>query len=133
MGAFKNPYMFYHSSSTSSLRSHNTEVNDNGSALTSTLTSKPMDFNDAGMFKSVNAVSLQMRTLTGTVNVRLGSQSNLDDSVSYSSTTALDDGFEKINVRQTGRFITLEVSSSATGADWAMTGFDMYGVAAGRI
>ena len=125
--------MFAHSSSTASLRSHNTEVNDNGSALTATLTSKPLDFNEAGAFKSITFVSLQMRTLTGTVNVRLGTQNNLDDSVSFSSSTALDDGFEKINVRQTGRFITLEVSSSATGANWAMTGFDMYGVPAGRI
>ena len=133
MGAFKHPYMFAHSGSTASLRSHNTEVNDNGSALTATLTSKPLDFNEAGAFKSITFVSLQMRTLTGTVNVRLGTQNNLDDSVSFSSSTALDDGFEKINVRQTGRFITLEVSSSATGANWAMTGFDMYGVPAGRI
>lgn len=133
MGAFKTPYMFAHSGSTASLRSHNTEVNDNGSALSATLTSKPLDFNDASMFKSISSLSLQMRSLTGVVNVRLGTQNNLDDGVSFSSSTALDDGFEKINVRQTGRFITLEVSSTATGSNWAMTGFDMFGVPAGRI
>jgi hypothetical protein len=78
-------------------------------------------------WKYVDALSVQMRRLSGTVQVRLGWQENHDDAIQWESYQTVDDGFEPLFWRSAGRFISMEIRSDTVGADWALTGGELWG------
>lgn len=112
---------------------HNNGLTANGSAITAYVQTKPMDMQRPEMIKTITNLMVQMRRLAGTVQVRIGSQYNLDDAVTWSDYQTLDDGFEALPFLLSGRFITIEVRSSTTNADWAMSGFTIYGDLTGAV
>jgi hypothetical protein len=98
-----------------------------GSALTAWVQTKPLDMDQPRAWKYVDALSVQMRRLSGTVQVRLGWQENHDDAIQWESYQTLDDGFEPLFWRSAGRFISMEIRSDTVGADWALTGGELWG------
>lgn len=133
-GVFDQPYTF----TGRKFVKQNTGFDAHTSALVAYVQTKPMDFGDPNTFKLMDAVAVQIRRMTGVVRLRVGSQKHIDDTVAWSSYITLDDGFEMNYLRglgslASGRFLTLEISSAAVGADWASAGFDVYGTANGRL
>jgi hypothetical protein len=98
-----------------------------GSALTAWVQTKPLDMDQPRAWKYVDALAVQMRRLSGTVQVRLGWQEDHDDAVQWESYQTLDDGFEPLFWRSAGRFISMEIRSDTVGADWALTGGELWG------
>lgn len=111
---------------------HNNGVDSHVSPMTAWVRTKPLDCDDPSIQKYLSQVSIQLRRQVGTVKLRIGTQRNLDDAVTWGNYIALDDGFEAIWVRRSGRFITLEILSDTIGADWAVSGFDLIGDIGGR-
>lgn len=133
VGVFSEPYTAL---TDDTIVKQNTGVDAHTSAITAYVQSKPLDMGDARAWKSVEAIALQLRRLVGTVQVKVGSQANLDDAIAWSDLTTLDDGFETIWLRGSGslaagRFISFYVQSTGVGDDWALSGFDMLGSVVG--
>ncbi|MBP2301574.1 hypothetical protein [Azospirillum picis] len=130
LGAFRYPIGI----SAGKLWTHNVGVDAGaGVAMVAYVQTRPFAADDARAWSYIDTLSLQLRRLAGTVKVRLGGQNNLDDTPSWSDWLTVDDGFEPIRLRKSGRFLTLEVRSDTVGADWALSGFDLYGSRGGRI
>lgn len=114
-------------------QSSNTGVDEAGVAVDAWVQTKPMDMDIPHMWKYVDLVLTQVRRLTGTLQVEVGAQENLDDAISWSTPDTIDDGFEPAYVRESGRYISIRWRSTALGADWAISGFDVLGEASGAI
>lgn len=131
MGPFSNPIMI---SGMGTVYKHNSGLSADGSAVTNYIQSKPLDMMDDQAFKYVNRIMVQLRRLADVVNLRVGTQLNLTDAITWSSSMALDAGFSKVDYQAPGaRFVSLDIRSSSTTADWAMSGFDLYGAVGGGI
>ncbi|HYH17885.1 MAG TPA: hypothetical protein VD995_04645 [Azospirillum sp.] len=130
LGVFDQPFA---AGTDGKIHAHNEGVDAGTAALDAWVRSKPFAAGDARTWTYIADVALQMRRAAGTVQVRLGGQKHLDDAIGWTAYKDVDDGFELINLRRSGRFITVEIRSNAVGGDFAMSGFDLYGSQGGRI
>lgn len=96
-----------------------------GSALVASILSKPVDFGTVDQVKEIDGIRISYKG-TG-LQFRLGSQQDLDDAITYTSFVAVAVGHKITDIRIAGRYITLELKSSATGDNWDLSAVDVYG------
>lgn len=113
--------------------SDQTGVDEAGQAVDAWVQTKPLDMDIPNAWKYVDMVMTQLRRLTGTLEIQVGVQEHLDDAISWSAAWTLDDGFEPAYFRESGRYISLKWRSTGLGADWAISGFDVFGEGNGAI
>ena len=96
---------------------------------------RPLDLDRPDYWKYVDVVMAQLRRSTGSFKVQLAWQEALTDAISWidSDPAVLDEGFSPAYFRETGRFLSLKFGSTGLGADWALSGFDVFGESAGRV
>lgn len=104
-----------------------------GSAMTAYVQTKPLDLEDPRAWKYLEALQFQFRKLTGTVKLFVGWQSDLDDAIEWDSGTVIDDGFEPVYTQASGRFLSFKLQSDTLGANWAISGFDVFGDIGGTV
>lgn len=129
VSAFTQPY----AASATQVLAHENGVDDGTSAMSAYAQTKPLDMEDPDTWKLIDRVAVQVRRMTGTLSVQVGVQDELDAAISWSASQTLDDGFESMYFRQCGRWISLKFSSNALSADFALSGFDVYGEPAGSV
>ena len=115
----------------------NTGLDEHTTAISASVTTKPLDLGDANATKVIDAIMVNLRRSAGVIRVRVGSQKDLTDAVNYSDYVTLTEKSNSIFLRNSGdlkagRFITVEFSSAAVSADWAISGFDLYGTVTGQ-
>jgi len=123
LGVFTRPY--YADGTT--IYKHETGESADGGSLTAFVQTKPLTFGEDSKNKLVNHVYSQVRGLSGSLNLQVGSQQNQTDSIAYEATQSLSEGFAQTDHRVHGRFITLKYESSGTSDDWKLAGFDVEG------
>lgn len=101
-----------------------------GSAMTAYLESKAVD---GGMVQRKNLLEARVRAdqLTGTLNLKVATKTDRDDATSWGSANVLDDGTEKVDLRENGRYLLVRFDSSSVGDAWRLSGFDLYGTLSG--
>lgn len=116
----------------------NTGLDEHTAAIAASVTTKPLDLGDPNAIKVIDAIMVNLRRSAGTVRARIGSQKDLTDAVSYSDYVTLSEKSDFNFLRgsgalQAGRFITVEFSSASVSADWAISGFDLFGSKTGQV
>lgn len=112
---------------------HNTSPNAAGAALVATLRTKPMDLGAPEAWKFVDTLLVQLKRLEGVMEVRLGWSEEVDADPTWADWQALDLEMMRLHpASQAGRFVHLELRSTAVGADWQLHGFQLFGQLAGR-
>ena len=111
---------------------------DSTEAFTAYVQSRPLqlgpedDAQVAAAQKYIEAMALRINRLAGTVQARIGTQQHTDDAVTWQTLQTLDDGFEPLYFRTSGRHAVVYVQSTAASTDWVLTGFDISGRIGGR-
>lgn len=108
-------------------------VDDDDDALEAWVQTKPLDLDSPNYMKYVDILMVQLRRMSGQFRIELGTQDNLDDPIVWSPVQVLDEAFAPAYFRAGGRFISLRFGSVAKGADWALSGFDVWGTSNGAI
>lgn len=136
-GVFSKPYMAGISSGGhSNVYQHNTGVDADGVAVASYVRTKDLDCGDDNSIKAVDYVVIQTRDQLVNAYVRIGWRNSLSDDPSddgvvvWSASQPLTSGATPVYFPSdsiAGRFLTLEVGSTVLGANWAMTGFEIWG------
>ena len=100
---------------------HQQDVTD-AETLTAYLGKYSMPFNDSARVKFVRRVHVKAKAGYGTLLVRVGSQMEPNDTITWSAEVSITDPEQVVNCFAQGRYISLEVRS--TGSDvWKITGF----------
>lgn len=96
---------------------------------------KPLDLDRPDYWKYVDMVFVQLRRQSGSFKVQIAVQEALDDPLVWvdSDPAEMDEAFMPAYFRETGRFVSFKFGSTAEGADWALSGFDVFGEPAGRV
>lgn len=129
LGVYQQPW----ATNAGTIFAHNEGLDAAGSAMTAFAQTKPMDLGAPRAWKYLEAVEIQLRRLSGTAKLYIGWQANLNDPITWDAGNALSGDFAPIYTSVSGRFLSLRVESSALGADWAMSGGDVWGDIGGNI
>ncbi len=129
LGVFKQPW----GASGGTLHAHNVGHDAGGAALAAHAQTRPLDLGAPRAWKYLEAVEIQLRRLAGAVTLHIGWQANLDDPVTWDAGTPLGAGFAPVYTSAAGRFLSLRIGSTALGADWAMSGGDIWGDIGGNV
>lgn len=111
---------------------HNFGVDADGEAAAASVRTRPLDLGDSSVWKYVDSLKIMLHELAGNVTVRVGTQQYVDDAISWQPAQSLDDGFENLYDRVETKFLVLEIASTESSADWAVSGFELFGRAEGR-
>jgi hypothetical protein len=112
---------------------HNKGYDADGSAMGCFVQSKPLALGSDKDWKLLDAIRVQTRNLTGTLQMRVGTQETLDDPISWNGPFDLDTGFELIYMRLEGFWISVEFKSEELGAAWRISGFQFFGEYGGGV
>lgn len=110
---------------------HNVGSNADGNALTKTIQTRPVAFGDASVMKLLQALRVGFQSKSGVVEVRVGVQKTLDDSITWSSWMTVPGNGPLAPVDALGEWMRLEFRSTAVSAEWIMDTLTLYGVPIG--
>lgn len=101
--------------------------NANGQPLGCFVESARLSLGPPENFKEVLELRTGVHNLTGSFSVAISGYKNLSQTSSYGVGYAFDNSFNKINVREMGRFISLMYRSTATDSDFIITNVRLHG------
>lgn len=130
-GAFANMFL---AKSSRLLRQDKTIYNNDGSAMSSWVRSKPLDFGNRQLFKNIQKISLDM-TWTGDVKIKVGYSDNPNETPTWAFDKAVANEVwpDEPNTRSQGVFVTIEIYSTASNADWKFAGCEIFGETAAYV
>lgn len=103
----------------------NNGLSNDGTAITKWVRTRAIDGGSLDYIKELDAIRIGFEG-TG-LQYRIGCQDQLDDAITWTSYANADVGVDFLNERVSGRFLTLELYSNTTSADWNVSGIDVYG------
>ena len=114
---------------------HEFGVNADGSAQTARIRSKPLTLGSPSAWFTVDEFKVLISNYSGTgLRLRFGTQTRLDDAISWGSWIAVNDSmdsyFPDFN-SVSGVYLTFELESNATAVDWTFGGIILYGTGNG--
>jgi hypothetical protein len=102
---------------------------DNGTALTASVTSTAIDLGEPDIIKELTAIRIGYKGAG--LRYRLGTASTPDAAPTWGSYTETPSGFGFDPVRLAGRYIFLELQSQDVGDVWHVQAIDFHGKLAG--
>lgn len=111
------------------LRQDKAQFNNDGSAMSAFVRTKPLDFGDGNRIKRMQKISIK-GSWTGTVEFKLGFVDHPNANVSSWALTvplANEILFDRFGVQTEGLYVVMEIGSTAAGANWRIKGVDVYG------
>tara|TARA_R110000796_G_scaffold142745_1_gene259281 strand:+ start:478 stop:1950 length:1473 start_codon:yes stop_codon:yes gene_type:complete len=101
----------------------------NGTAITATLLTKPLDLENADNIKELDAIRIGY--VGSGLTFRIGAQNKLSDAISWGSYLPAKVGFDFTEFRKAGRYISIEFKSDGVNDSWELSSIDIYGRLAG--
>lgn len=116
------------------LRQDKTQYDNDGSALASYLQTKPLHFNSPGKLKRIQQIDLQ-GTWTGEVSLKIGFTNTPNETPTWAFTAPLASqiGMDEENTECEGAYIHLRIESSEVGANWKLSGANIWGKETGMV
>jgi len=110
------------------LRNDIDSVDNDASAFVSFLRSRPFDFGSRNRYKRIQKISLDMEW-TGTVNIKLAYTNHPNDTPAWTVTIPAANEIypDQLSQQSETVFLSMEISSTVAGADWRLSGFEVFG------
>lgn len=99
--------------------------NDNASAITSFLRSKPMDLNNADRVKELDSIRIGFTGMG--LQYRIGWSETENGTITWTDYTEMEEGFDFDSLRTAGRWLHMELYSNTLNADWEVVGMEVQG------
>ena len=100
-----------------------------GTAITATLQTKPLDMDSEDIIKELDAI--RVGYVGSGLTFRMGSQRKLSDAIVWGSYMTAKVGFDFTELRKSGRYISIEFKSSGLTDSWELSSIGIYGRLAG--
>lgn len=116
------------------LRQDKASANNDGSAFSAYVQSKPMDFGERNMLKRISKLSID-GTWTGNARIAIGYSDHPNTAPTWDFDAALANELfpDQLSTRSEAPFIHLKFYSDAAGADWSISGGKIYGEFTGYV
>lgn len=110
----------YATGADSYLYDHETGVDEDGAAMTSTLESYDIEVGNGDMMAHVGMIVPDFKVLTGSISLTLNAKKYPHSQSRASTTMTITEDTKYVNPRIKGRQISMSFSSSAVGDNWRM-------------
>lgn len=130
-GAFNNMFLL---NNAKLLREDPLSYDNDGSAMTAFVRTKPLDLGDRNRMKRITKLSLDM-TWTGEVEIRLGYSNHLNDAVDWVVTAPAANEIypDSFGVQSETAYLSVEIRATSVGATWKLAGGEIYGEVTGYV
>ena len=100
-----------------------------GTPITATLQTKPLDLENEDHIKELDAIRIGY--IGSGLTFRIGSQNKLTDTINWGSYQSAKVGFDFTELRKSGRYISIEFKSDGLTDSWELSSVSIYGRVAG--
>lgn len=107
---------------------HGYGYNRLGAAYTALAETMDFDCGDDSLFKYIDAVTVQLSDLSGTLNIQVGTRPDQDSDITWSAIYPVSTASNptKINPGGSGRYVRLRFYSDTADAQWAVSAFNIF-------
>lgn len=100
-----------------------------GSGITATLQTKPLDLENEDHVKELDAIRIGY--VGSGLTFRIGTQDKLSDTITWGAYQNAASGFDFTTLRKSGRYISIEFKSTGVNDSWEISSVSLYGRMAG--